>query len=298
MLFSIFTSDHFILFSGVHQEELIALLCRRMSAFRGSWTSRCISWVIPIFSIWPRMPLAQTGQSATLLQYWTLPRCSKPYEHTCPCQGWYHSRKSGWNVRKCLHLFAIFIALDSFLLTFSICHDYFYRVKVSLLPPFHTPEMLQLGSSCLLRLSLNKSSSTLERVWLLLKLVFCWEMLTVLLKLESSLVTRSWESWNPTVSLQKFQKTCTIWLRRLSLSESIWKETERTRTLSSDWFWLNLEFTDWLDITELSLSCHQTGSTNLLLPLLWLTKLFRSLLLYFVIVGSWQTRSFKFFLSM
>lgn len=142
--------------------------------------------------------------------------------------------------------------------------------------------MLQLGSRLPLSLSLSKSSSTPERVWPHLKSVSCWEMLTVLPKPVSSLVTRSWESWSPTVWLQKSQKTCTTWLRRLSLSESTWKETERTRTLSSDWFWSNLESTDWLDTTEPSLSCHQTGSTNPLLLPLWLTK--RSYVLLFSII--------------
>lgn len=68
-----------------------------------------------------------------------------------------------------------------------------YRVKVSPPPLFHTLETLQLGLSCLQRLLLSKSSSMPERVWLLLKLVFCWEMPTVSPKLVSSLVTRSWE---------------------------------------------------------------------------------------------------------
>lgn len=155
------------------------------------------------------------------------------------------------------------------------------RVKVFLLLLFHTLEMLQLGSSCPLNLSLNKLSSTPERVWLHLKLVSCWEMLTVLPKLVSSLVTRSWESWSPTVWLQKSQKICTTWLRRLSLLESTWKETERTKTLSSDWFWSNLEFTDWLDTTELLLSYHQTGSTNPPLPPLWSTRVFKSFISLF-----------------
>lgn len=161
--------------------------------------------------------------------------------------------------------------LSKFIFTNSF---HFNRVKVSLLPLFHTLEMLQLGSSCLPTLSLSKLPSTPERVWPHLKSVSCWEMLTVLLKPVSSPVTRSWESWSLTVWLQKSQKTCTSWSRRLSLSESTWKETERTRTLSSDWFWSNLESTDWLDTTELSLSCHQTGNTSLPLLLLWLTRVF------------------------
>lgn len=127
---------------------------------------------------------------------------------------------------------------------------------------------------------LNKLSSTPEKVWLHLKLVLSWEMLTVFPKLKLSLVTKSWEFWNPTVWLQKFQKICTTWSRKLFPSESTWKETEKTRTLNSDWFWSNLESTDWLDTTEPSLSCHQIGNTNLPLLLLWLPK--RVCLLYFV----------------
>lgn len=149
---------------------------------------------------------------------------------------------------------------------------YFNRVRVSLLLLSHIPETLQAGSNCLLNPLLSKLSSTPERVWLHLKSVFCWEMLTVLLKLVLSLVTRSWESWSQTVWLQKFQKTCTTWLERLSPLESTWKETERTRMLNSDWFWSNPESTDWQDTTELSLFCHQPGSTNLLLLPLWWTK--------------------------
>lgn len=158
-----------------------------------------------------------------------------------------------------------------------LCHNIFtniIRVKVFLPPLFHTRETLQLGSSCPLTRLLSKLSSTPERVWLLLKLVLSWEMLTVFPKLRLSPVTRSWESWSPTVWLQRSQKTCTSWSRRLSLSESTWRETERTRTLSSDWFWSNPESTDWPDTTEPFLSCHQTGSTSPPPLLLWLTKLF------------------------
>lgn len=149
-----------------------------------------------------------------------------------------------------------------------------FRVRVSALLPFHTLETLLLGSSCPLTRLLSRSSSTPERVWLLLRLVLSWETLTVFPRLRSSPVTRSWESSSPTVWLLRSQRTCTSWSRRLFPWESTWRETERTRTPSSDWFWSNPESTDWPDTTEPLLSCHQTGSTSPPPLLPWSTNLF------------------------
>lgn len=157
---------------------------------------------------------------------------------------------------------------DQFILTVFVS----YRVKVFPHLLFHTQETHHHGSNCQVTMLLNKSSSMQEKVWLHLQLVLSWEMLMVFLKPRLSLVTRSWEFWNQTVWLQKFQKICTSWLRKLFQLENIWKETEKIKILNSDWFWLNQESTDWLDTTELLLSCHQTGNTNLLLLLLWLLK--------------------------
>jgi len=60
----------------------------------------------------------------------------------------------------------------------------------------------------------------------------------------------------------KFQRICTIWLRRQFQLGSIWRETERTRTPSLGWFSWRAESTVLLATTRRPRSSHLSGSSK------------------------------------
>ena len=116
------------------------------------------------------------------------------------------------------------------------------------------------GWNCHLKKSRNTSSSFPARVWPLPKSVSSSVIHMVLPKSVSSPETKSFASSAPRVLPQIFQKICTTWSRRLSLSTSILNAIARIVMPSSGSFWSKAVSTVWPVTTRPRWSSPQPGN--------------------------------------
>ena len=184
------------------------------------------------------------------------------------------------------------ISSSAIVSTFLILFIYFYGIYK--LFSSHTEDLSHHGKSNLLKKSRTSSTSSPRRVTSHHSSVSTSEIPTVLVNLTTWLDPRSSVFSSPWELPQNFQKISTSWSRNSSILsrdfdmffdrtkwywtdwyfywtwksvllawESIWKETERTRTVNSVWFLLNPESTVSPDTTVLRVLSHQPSSTNL-----------------------------------
>ena len=184
------------------------------------------------------------------------------------------------------------ISSSAIVSTFLIIFIYFYGIYK--LFSSHTEDLSHHGKSNLLKKSRTSSTSSPRRVTSHHSSVSTSEIPTVLVNLTTWLDPRSSVFSSPWELPQNFQKISTSWSRNSSILsrdldmffdrtkwywidwyfywtwksvllawESIWKETERTRTVNSVWFLSNPESTVSPDTTVLRVLSHQPSSTNL-----------------------------------
>lgn len=184
------------------------------------------------------------------------------------------------------------ISSSAIVSTFLILFIYFYGIYK--LFSSHTEDLSHHGKSNLLKKSRTSSTSSPRRVTSHHSSVSTSEIPTVLVNLTTWLDPRSSVFSSPWELPQNFQKISTSWSRNSSILsrdldmffdrtkwywidwyfywtwksvllawESIWKETERTRTVNSVWFLSNPESTVSPDTTVLRVLSHQPSSTNL-----------------------------------
>ena len=184
------------------------------------------------------------------------------------------------------------ISSSAIVSTFLVLFIYFYGIYK--LSSSHTEDLSHHGKSNLLKKSRTSSTSSPRRVTSHHSSVSTSEIPTVLVNLTTWLDPRSSVFSSPWELPQNFQKISTSWSRNSSILsrdldmffdrtkwywidwyfywtwksvllawESIWKETERTRTVNSVWFLSNPESTVSPDTTVLRVLSHQPSSTNL-----------------------------------
>ena len=116
--------------------------------------------------------------------------------------------------------------------------------RVSLADAYPTEKHPHPGSRLAATTLLTKSSSWPRKEPAHPQSVSLFVILMASPKLRVLPEARFWEFLRKTVLLLKYPRTYTIWSRRPSQSGSIWKSSERTRTLNSDLSLLSPESTD------------------------------------------------------